>query len=283
MGIMSKVLVPVAAEDESELICKFLAGMGAVGTRGAVLASVVDPNGVEPHELAGELDIERERFSGLAAGAIEAGIPTEIRIAAGETGEEIARIAEADNVTGLVVGTHGRSAWAKLFAGSVSAELLTKVRLPMMLVRYELMENAADPAQLARDFTQSIVVACDFSTGSTVAVLALLGMELTRVGRVFLVHVLSPLLSGEELAEAEAGAVFQLKNEARMLQQAGVDAHVVIRQGDPTRELLSEIDDRRCSGVIMGARGRSTLQAAILGTKSGAVVETAPCPVIVIP
>ena len=68
-----------------------------------------------------------------------------------------------------------------------------------------------------------------------------------------------------------------------MLKAGGIDSRVVIRQGDAERILLDEIVERRATGVVMGARGRTAMEAAILGSKSSALVNQAPCPVLIVP
>lgn len=283
MGMMQKVLVPLGVHEEGDLICDYLAGMTANGTTDAVLANVVDPTGLESPVVATMLDIARDRMRAMVDPIQHARIRTEYRVDTGTPGLELSHLATRGEFTGMVIGTHGRSEWAKVFQGSVSSELLSRVKIPMMLVRFDLLRNAEQAREVARNFSRTIVVACDFSASSTRAVLALLDMGLPKVGQLFLVHVIDPSITGEALVEAEKGAAYELKHYVEMLKASKLDAHIVIRQGEPARELLDEIDDRRATGVVMGARGRTIVEAAVLGSKSGAVVAQAPCPVIVVP
>lgn len=283
MSVMRTVLVPIAPQEEGDLMCRFLSGMGANGTGHAVLANVVDPTGLESPVVASMLDMARDRLRAMSGPLADCGIHTEFRVSTGEPVDALAHLASRGEFTGVVMGTHGRLEWSKVFRGSISSELLSVIRIPMMLVRFDLLRNVEDPAAVARSFARTVVVACDFSAASTRAVLALLEMGAKRSGSVFLVHVLSPSLEGTEKAKAEAGATFQLNNYVAMLRKAGIDAHPVIRQGESSRELLDEIEDRRATGAVMGARGRTVVEAAVLGSKSAAVVSQAPCPVIVVP
>lgn len=283
MGMMQKVLVPLTVHEEGDLICDYVSGMTANGTTDAVLANVVDPTGLESPVVATMLDIARDHMRAMVDPIERASIRTEYRVDTGTPGVELSHLAARGEFTGMVIGTHGRSEWAKVFQGSVATELLSRVKIPMMLVRFDLLRNAEHAREVARDFSRTIVVACDFSASSTRAVLALLDMGLPKVGQLFLVHVIDPSVTGEALQEAEKGAAYELKHLVEMLKASKLDAHIVIRQGEPARELLDEIDDRRATGVVMGARGRTIVEAAVLGSKSGAVVAQAPCPVIVVP
>lgn len=283
MGMMRKVLVPIAPQEEGDLICSFLRGMRQNGTAEAVFANVVDPTGLESPVLAATLDRTRDRLRALVEPVEGAGVSSEVRVTMGAPGVEISHLAAQGEFTGMVVGTHGRSDWAKVFMGSVSSQLLSLVKIPMMLVRFDLLRNVSDPSVLAARFSRTVIMPTDFSAGSMRALLAMLDMHLPKIGQLYLVHVLDGGLSGDALDAAQTAAHVQLDTYVQILKKAGLDAHVVVRQGDPQRTLLEEIDDRRATGVIMGARGLSVMEAAVLGSKSGAVVAQAPCPVIIVP
>lgn len=283
MGIMSKVLVPVAIHEEGELISDFVCGMSAVGTEEAVFANVVDPNGLEQPFIAGTIDKARTSLKLMTTAMSHCNMRVEYRVTLGRPGTEIAHLSVSEGFSGMVIGTHGRSDWAKLFVGSVAAELVSKVRIPMMLVRFDLLRNVEDPKTVSSSFTQTLIVPVDFSVGSTRAVLSLVEMGLPRTGQVFLLHVIKPGLDEGTLHSVETGVEFEMKNLQSMLRAGGIDSRIVIRQGDPERALIDEIEERRATGVVMGARGRTAMEAAILGSKSSAIVNQASCPVLIVP
>lgn len=283
MGIMQKVLVPVDLHEEGSLMCDFVCGMRAVGTTDAVIANAVDPSGLEQPFIAGKIDKATAALQRMTNCIGDCGIRLEYRVTLGSPGEEIAHLSSAERFTGMVIGTHGRSDWAKLFAGSVSSELVSRVKIPMMLVRFDLLRNADDPKILSQKFTQTLVVPVDFSVGSTRAVLSLIDMKLPRTGQVFLVHVVKENLDEDTQHAVEVGVEFEMKNLQSMLKAGGIDSRIVIRHGDADRVLLDEVSRRRATGIVMGARGRTAMEAAILGSKSSALVNQASCPVLIVP
>ncbi|MGH6648273.1 universal stress protein [Aquabacterium sp.] len=51
----------------------------------------------------------------------------------GHPAEVIARMAEAEEVDLVCMGTHGRSAWKTVLLGSVANEVLARVKVPLLL------------------------------------------------------------------------------------------------------------------------------------------------------
>nr|MDA3937521.1 universal stress protein [Actinomycetota bacterium] len=113
--------------------------------------------------------------------------------------------------------------------------------------------------------------------------MAALELPGASVGTLYFLHVIDDSLSGDKKRKAEEGADFQLGNWIELAAEQGITARAVIRQGDPRREVLREMNERRATGVIVGNRGRNVLQEAMLGSVSMTIMRLASCPVMVVP
>ena len=281
--MLKSILVPTDFSVESSRVMRFASGMAALGTTRAVVAHVVETSGMEGPVIARTVDKSLEQLREMSQPLRDAGIDVEVRVATGNPSHQIVALAAENNVAALVCGTHGKAVITKFFSGSVSEDLVTSGEAPTMLARYDLMRNAADPAELSRRFGRTLVFPTDFSASSTRALLALCGLPKTAIGTVFVLHVLDSGLDDAKRAKAEAGADFELKNVVAMLAEKGISAKCVIRTGDPKREVLREIDERRATGVITGTRGRAMLSEAVLGSVSMTLMRQASCPVVIVP
>jgi nucleotide-binding universal stress UspA family protein len=68
-----------------------------------------------------------------------------------------------------------------------------------------------------------------------------------------------------------------------LAQGAGFDAAAAVEHGKPWRAICDAADEAGASVVVLGARGLSRVQSALLGSVSAAVVVHASRPVLVIP
>jgi len=281
--MLRSVMVPTDFTDESSLILRFVPGLAELGTRRVVLGHVVEASGMEGPIIAAMVDRAREQIRQMAAPLAEAGLDVEVRVGAGDPAQGLIGIAHETHVNAMVCGTHGKGLLTKLFAGSVSEQIALEANVPVMLVRFDLLRTKDDPAQVARSFGRSLILPTDFSSSSTRALLGVLDLPPRALGTVYLVHAADEGLDPDKLAKAQTGAEFHLGNLRAMAEEHGVVARCVIREGDPTRTVLREANERRATGIVVGTRGRNLLQEAVLGSTSMTLMRQASCPVMIVP
>ncbi len=62
----------------------------------------------------------------------------------------------------------------------------------------------------------------------------------------------------------------------------GVSVTTTIRSGTPHEEILAEAEERGCSAIVVGSRGRSAFREALLGSTVDALVRLSSLPVLVV-
>jgi len=77
----------------------------------------------------------RKQLDRLLAKARKSGVRAKGVLAEGAAHEQIARIAKARRADLVVMGTHGRSGFAKLFLGSVAGRVITAAPCPVLTVK----------------------------------------------------------------------------------------------------------------------------------------------------
>lgn len=281
--MIRSVLVPADFSPEFNLMSAMAPGLTSLGIKRVVLAHIVDVSGIEAPVVASEVDSARDGIRVAAQPFADAGLDVEVRIGTGGVlADELIGLAAEAKVDAIVAGSHGKSQSERLIAGSVSEDVLINAELPTLMVRYALLNTADDPADLLRAFGRTLVLTTDFSAAATRALMAVLDLPPRTVSTMYVVHALDPKLEGEDLRKAEDGAEFQLRTLAEMAEQKGISARPVVRQGEPGRVALREIDERRATGVVAGTRGRGALTEALLGSVSLTLVRQASCPVLIV-
>lgn len=277
------VLVPTDFTTEGVELTEFAAGVGSLGVRRAVLANVLDATGMEGPVICAEIDRTCAKLAKRATILASANLHVETRVPTGDPACELMALACETGSDLVAIGTHGKAQFDALVSGSVSETLLRETSIPTLFVRFALLHGARDCGQLARGFGSRLLLPTDFSGSATRALMAVLELPPGSIQTLYLIHVLSPELSGRKLARAEEGAAFALGELAETARQAGVSATTIVRRGEPHRAVLAEVNERRPTGVACGRRGRTALAGAVLGSVSLTLMRQASCPVLVVP
>jgi nucleotide-binding universal stress UspA family protein len=190
----------------------------------------------------------------------------------------------ASRVAGiLVLGSHGRSALPSALMGSVSQQVATHARCPVVVVR----ENHNPDAALSRH----VVVGVDGSEASLPAIGYAFDYAAATGCSIVAVHTwwwepLEGTSLGEpwmgdwtEIASQEASVVSEsLAGWKERYPDVPVRSHIV--RGDPVVELLEQA--RGASLLVVGSRGRGGFLGLLLGSVTRRVLKRATGPVAVV-
>lgn len=275
--MLSTVLVPTDLSASQEGVMRFVAGLPAIGVRRVVCCHVVDATGLEGPVIVKKVDAARSTLQRIAAPLRKAGLEVDLRVATGEPEHELLMVASEEHVDAIVAGSSGKSAADRMFVGSVSERLARDAGVPSLTLRFDMLRGAEDPADLARRFARMLLVPTDFSGTAARALNVALSFPKHAVGAMRLLNV----LPGD--GDPEDQAVAQLRKLADIAKERGVHATPVVGHGAPEKAILAEIDQSGITGVVIGTRGRSPLQEALLGSVSMTLIRQASVPVLVVP
>lgn len=73
-----------------------------------------------------------------------------------------------------------------------------------------------------------------------------------------------------------------LQNARRKVGKIPGEIQVEVIEGSPAEAIISVVQTRKSSVVVMGSRGLSTIAELVLGSTSHKVVSHAPCPVLIV-
>jgi nucleotide-binding universal stress UspA family protein len=179
----------------------------------------------------------------------------------------------------IVVGSHGRSAVARVFYGSVSQKVVKYAATSVRVGRGKKPgERQEGPLRL--------ILAFDGSPESHAALRAVAARRwpagtqcrvLTAADR----HIVSalPSVGGEPPFQA-------LQRSSRLaterLQEIGLDAAPVIHRDDPKRVIVDEAENWNADCIFMGTHGIGRARRFLLGSAASVVVSRAICSVEVV-
>jgi nucleotide-binding universal stress UspA family protein len=136
---------------------------------------------------------------------------------------------------------------------------------------------------------ETILVGIDGSEGSERAVRWTAELAASLGARVVAVHVYEPLAhlgdtESLDFREMEDATEKRLRQEwVKPLVDGGVEIDASIHHGVPAEVLLDVAGQREVDLMVVGARGLGHLRSLALGSTSSKLIQSAPCPVTVIP
>jgi nucleotide-binding universal stress UspA family protein len=275
--MMNTVLVPTDLSAAQEGVMRFCTGLRELGVTKAVCCHVVDATGLEGRVVAAKVDSARASLNRAVEPLRKSGLEVELRVPTGDPERELLMIASEEHVDAVVSGASGKNAADRLFIGSVSERLARDGGIPSLTLRYDMLRAAEDPADLARHFARMLLVPTDFSGTAARALNMALSLPKRAIGAVRILNVSHGGTDADREAEVE------LKKLVEIAKGRGIHATPVVGHGAPERAILAEIDASGISGVVVGSRGRSVLQEALMGSVSMTLIRQAPVPVLIVP
>lgn len=211
-----------------------------------------------------------EVLKGLKLGSAE--------VAKGELGLLLRRIEER-NIDLLVIGTHGRRGFQRLLLGSIAEEIVRRAPCPVLTVG----PHAHFP-ESGGFHPKHVVFATDATPDSFRALPYAVLFAKRECSDMAMVHVLR---HGDKQAP-EANAFAALMQES-LHHTVPLDAiktcspEILVRFGDPVKEILDAAHERDSELIVMGARSGSVKNEKIFskGVSYG-VMAGASCPVMTV-
>jgi nucleotide-binding universal stress UspA family protein len=190
----------------------------------------------------------------------------------------------------LVLGTHGRSGFDRLFFGSVAEKVLRTSHLPVMTVPPRVHDDVRGPG----DPFKRILYATDFSAGSSAALHYAASLARHAAAQLIAMHVVEPIPVWESAtaggsfdisryrASLEAEATRRLHDEVPEWIRGGCDTVDVVVTGKPYVELLRVAADRQVDLIVVSIHGRMALDRLVFGSTTEQIVRRAECPVLTV-
>ncbi|MCF8128064.1 MAG: universal stress protein [Deltaproteobacteria bacterium] len=223
-------------------------------------------------DLIGDTDIEWESLTSV-----------------GHTADEIALVAKEKGADLVVSATHGRSGLKRLILGSVTERLMRTLPCPMYVVR-SLEREQASPV-MAEMKLKRILVGCDFSADSDLAVQYGLSLAQEFQAELYLAHVLEPSVYRDMLTHSGVGADPRREGLREKLTQKlngmvpeeakpWCTPETLLLAGHPSDELTKYALVNEVDLIVLGVRGHSVMESLLVGSTTDRVVRQAPCPVL---
>lgn len=277
------VLIPTNFDDFAQPLVDFCAGTKLRGIDKCIIVHIIDSTGIEEPFILSEIKDKTDKLNKLAQPIRDAGIETVARVVTGDPLSQIRHLLHQEAVDVMVVGTTAKSSLRRLFTGSLSEDLAYSQSIPTLLLRDDLLEKSQDVMQDSVAWSRTLVVPIDYSAASARAVLQCTKFEPESIGEVRLLHVLTACPRNQTMESCIQEQEFRLSAFSRMLEDVGIKAVPVVREGTPLDGILDEIRESGATGVVIGSNSQSRFNELFLGSTAREVVSTVPVFTMVVP
>ncbi len=210
--------------------------------------------------------------------------PHEVVATEGIPAKDIVRLADETGADLLVMGTHGRGGFERLFLGSVTEKVLRTTNRPVLTVPPPIQTPNADPVHY-----KNILCPLDFSEASSRALEYALSLAKKTDACVTPLHVVEGFIDSPELNINAHYNVpeyrgYLIEDAMTRLNSAIADNRALCKSaprvvsGKASREILRIADETQADLIVMGVHG--TGAADRFGSTTHRIVREAPCPVL---
>jgi nucleotide-binding universal stress UspA family protein len=166
----------------------------------------------------------------------------------------------------------------------------TMTALPRSIDRTDRGHDVAEPAAAPRPpavegRVARVLLATDLRPTSSSATAAAIRLARDTSASLVVVNVVEPPRGGrfalriDQVRERNEAAVRAIAEEAR---EAGVQTAFLVWEGDPGPSVVAAAEAERADIIVLGSSARPRVTRLLLGSVSEHVLQTAPCPVLVV-
>ncbi len=209
------------------------------------------------------------------------GVETDVLVRSGDIWTAVEDVIEKFKIDLVVLGTHGRTGWGKVFLGSVAETIFRKAPCPVITVGPHC---SADPKRSV-EFHQ-IVFATNFSPESLVAAPYAVSLAQENQAKLTLLHVVEDPKSGlgnpDQLVPPELPMLCRVvPKEARLW----CEPEFLVEEGIAANKILETAAEKNADLIVLGVhppcRPLQT-ETRLPMTTAHKVVSQAPCPVLTV-
>lgn len=288
--MFKKVLVASDLSQVSDILISKIKQIGVLGAEQIILFYALSLKPGDRIEASLE-EFVKPRLEKQLKAIEESGFQTKLIIAHGFPADEIQRVSTEEDVSLVIIGSHGENLLTHMFSrlGSVASEILHSHQKPLLVIRIGKTEmDKGEELETTHDnLLKKILFTTDFSYNSYRAFTYVEKLTEDGAKYITLMHVQDKTIIEKHLMN-QLERFNQIDKERlevlkeKLLKSHRLKVKIEISFGLPTEEILKE-SQKDYSLIVMGSQGRGFFYEIFIGSVSHNVVRNTITNVLLIP
>ena len=202
-------------------------------------------------------------------------------VSVGFPASEIVNTAQHEDVSLILISSHGESILTDIFLGNTTADVMRTSTVPVLIEKGWIKDQSTYKTASKNKF-RKVIVPVDFSKCSNHTLDLLKGMH-DIVEEVVLVSVIERSNDFKQLEQMKADIndkLAEIKSEPEISE---FTTDIYIGVGSASENILKVADEKGVSMIMMGTRGTGLIKGLLFGSTAEAVARRAKIPVLLIP
>lgn len=285
-----QILVPVDFGELSLLALKY-AAVGAIQFGAGLIVLHAERFEAPPYVLADEYDrildkLNKQRQNAEAylaehvkktLGSVADHLTIRYIIVDAHPVEGILQTAETEGVDLIVMGTHGRVGFQRLYLGSVTERVLRGAKIPVFIVKQKEREfiDVNDPRERPR--LKKILCPVNFTPTAQLALMHAASIASRFNSQLTALYIDERKELSEE--QAKEKICWWLPEEVSAL----CSVEPMVKSGNAAEQIVATAQEGNYDLLVFGADRRPFLKAILFGTTTEALLRSSPIPMLVVP
>ena len=204
------------------------------------------------------------------------GIPHKVLIGKGDISKELSRIAVAEHIDLIVLGTHGRTGVSKVLMGSVAEKIVRQAPCPVLTVG----ANVCGEPDVAVEM-RTILYPTDFSSDSLAAAPYAISMAQEHQARLYLLHVTEGPVDKATEGSLKERLLDLIPREAKLW----CEPKAYVEFGSASEKILGLGEELAVDIIVLGVKRTPRLAGAsrhLAMATAYKVITRAVCPVLTV-
>lgn len=277
--LFEKILISIDFSQESKLLLCCLDEFKNFSLREVILVHIVDIRSAGGNASL-FISPNEKKLAEIKEGLEKDGIKSKVVVRIGFPAEEIDNIAKEENVSMILIGSHGRGFIKSFFLGSTAFDLLRITNTALLIERFKQEKGELKPYCKLK--FPKVLVAIDFSECSS-KLLDVIEENKNSFKEIYIIHVIERAHNKKELEKLKTEAERRLK-EIKDSVDDRIKINTSVKVGDASKKIIEVSQKEEISLIMLTRRGHRGVKELLIGsTAQNIATHSTKTAVLVIP